>query len=189
MSDFKAFAASGGANVETQAAFVADTTVLNNGFTNGIADPLKLNKVWRQSSIISAVLAQFIEDMSTVTSVDDGTTTSLLSRLKTLIGGRVAHTWLANDYVVLPGGIILQWGTSTNTGTTTSVTFPVAFSTALFHISYGTIAGNLATAANYYQPAHNAESLTGFNWGTLNSAGAVNTTSTSASIRWLAIGI
>ncbi|WP_429555074.1 gp53-like domain-containing protein [Paraburkholderia sp. MM5477-R1] len=41
-----------------------------------------MNKVWRQSSIISAVLAQFICDRTGQPAIDDGTTATLLANLK-----------------------------------------------------------------------------------------------------------
>ena len=134
-NDFVPFAASGGANVETQAAYIADSTILANGFSSGIASSLKLNKVWRQSSIISAIVGQFIADMSGANSIDDGTTATLLNNFKKLIGGRtLPHTWANNDYIMLPGGVILQWGFTAVNGTAnavTTITFPIAFPNAL----------------------------------------------------------
>ncbi|WP_321894541.1 hypothetical protein [Paraburkholderia heleia] len=84
-NDFLAFAVGGSANVETQSAYVADTSTLQNGFQSGIANSGKLNKVWRQSSIMSAVLAQFICDLTGQNAIDDGTTAALLANLKTAV--------------------------------------------------------------------------------------------------------
>jgi len=49
----------------------------------GIADPKLVNKSIRQSSTMSAVLAQYVSDMTGSDSIDDGTTTTLLANLKT----------------------------------------------------------------------------------------------------------
>ena len=81
-NDFLTFAGGVGANVVTQGAYAALTTTLANGFTSGTAESAKLNKVWRQSAIMSAVLAQYIVDETGANAVDDGTTTTLLSNLK-----------------------------------------------------------------------------------------------------------
>lgn len=92
-NDFLPFAGSGGANSITQAAYVALTTLRANGFLSGTAESNQLNKVWRQSSIMSAVLAQFIADISAQNTVDDGTTITILANLKTsmdtLIGNAI----------------------------------------------------------------------------------------------------
>lgn len=57
----------------------------------------------------------------------------ILLALQAMYGsGRVGHAYTANDWVPLPGGLILQWGsfTMTNTGTATdpySANLPIAF--------------------------------------------------------------
>jgi hypothetical protein len=80
--DFLPFAVGGSANVLSQSAYAALTSLLQNGFQSGIAPSVQLNKVWRQSSIMAAVLAQFIVDRSGQSAVDDGTITTLLANLK-----------------------------------------------------------------------------------------------------------
>jgi hypothetical protein len=52
------------------------------GFSSGVAQSAQLNKVWRQSSIMSAVLAQFISDRTGLDVLDDGTTATILANLK-----------------------------------------------------------------------------------------------------------
>lgn len=104
--DFLPFAANPGANVETQAAYVADTPTLANGFSAGVAPSVKLNKVWRQSSIMSAVLAQFIVNQTGQPAIDDGTTATLLTNLATAVAVSarqnpvLTDTGAANAYVV-----------------------------------------------------------------------------------------
>jgi len=93
-NDFLTIAGGGGAFVETQATFAADSSVLANGFPAGILTKEKLNKAIRQSSIMSAVLAQFIADISGANSVDDGTTATLLANLKKSTQSTVAGSIL-----------------------------------------------------------------------------------------------
>lgn len=106
-NDFLPFAYGGAANVETQAAYVADTSTLQNGFSSGVAQSGKLNKVWRQSSIMSAVLAQFIVDLSGQPAIDDGTTATLEANLVAAIrsatktGVILADTGAANAYTAV----------------------------------------------------------------------------------------
>ncbi len=79
--DFLPFANGSGANVVSQASYSALTTILSNGFSAGTAQSAQLNKVWRQSSIMSAVLANLIADITGQNVIDDGTTTTILSNL------------------------------------------------------------------------------------------------------------
>lgn len=80
-NDFLPIATGGGAFVETQATFAADSAVLANGFPAGILTKEKLNKVVRQSSIMSSVVAQFLNQQTGQNIVDDGTTATLLAQL------------------------------------------------------------------------------------------------------------
>lgn len=84
-NDFLPYAVGGSANVETQAAYAAETALLANGLTSGIVPSNKLNKTLRQSSIISAMVAQFIADNSGANSVDDGTIATLEANLAVAI--------------------------------------------------------------------------------------------------------
>lgn len=88
-NDFLPFANGGGANVLTQAQYAALTSLLSGGFSAGVAPSVQLNKVWRQSSIMSAVLAQFIANQTGANSVDDGTTATLLANLIAAVSASV----------------------------------------------------------------------------------------------------
>ncbi len=79
-NDFLAFAVGAGANVLSQAAY-ASIPALGTGFQAGTAQSAALNKVWRQSSIMAALLAQFIVARTGQPAIDDGTTATLLSNL------------------------------------------------------------------------------------------------------------
>jgi hypothetical protein len=89
INNFKPFAAAGGANVMAQADYEALAALLT-GFQSGTAQSAQLNKVWRQSSIMSAVLAQFIVDLTGQDAIDDGTTATLLANLKTAVQAQSA---------------------------------------------------------------------------------------------------
>ncbi|MCM2544888.1 hypothetical protein [Burkholderia glumae] len=79
-NDFLAFGGGASPNVIDQATYAALPARLS-GFQSGVAQSAQLNKVWRQSSIMAAVLAQFIVARSGQAAVDDGTTATLLSNL------------------------------------------------------------------------------------------------------------
>lgn len=90
-NDFLVFGGGAGANVVTQAAWAALAQRLS-GFTSGVAQSAQLNKAWRQSSIMAAVLGQFISDQSGQDAVDDGTAAALVANL--LAGIRAANKTL-----------------------------------------------------------------------------------------------
>lgn len=80
-NDFLPFAVGNGANVLSQSDYAA-LAAISTGYQAGTAQSAALNKTWRQSSIMAAVLAQFIADRTGQNSVDDGTTATLLANLK-----------------------------------------------------------------------------------------------------------
>jgi hypothetical protein len=86
----------------------------------------------------------------------------------------------ASGYQKLPGGLILQWGTTASipNGTVGTVTFPIAFPNAAFIGLAITAAagGGSANVAEYINP------LTASSMGVYNGAGNSNT------FRWFALG-
>lgn len=96
-NDFIPFAVGGSANVITQSAYAALTSITQNGFQSGIAQSNQLNKVWRQSSIMAAVLAQFIADQSGQNAVDDGTTATLEANLIAAVRNASKQTVILTD--------------------------------------------------------------------------------------------
>lgn len=88
-NNFKPFAAAAGANVMAQADYEALAALLT-GFQSGTAQSAQLNKVWRQSSIMAAVLGQFIADLTGQDAIDDGTTATLLANLKMAVQAQSA---------------------------------------------------------------------------------------------------
>lgn len=116
-NDFLPFANGGGANVLTQAQYAALTTLLSGGYQSGVANSAQMNKTWRQSSIMAAVLGQFAADYSGNNSVDDGTTTTLEANLVAAIrnatktGVILADTGAANAYAAVnaPPLVVGTW--------------------------------------------------------------------------------
>ncbi|WP_322073320.1 hypothetical protein [Burkholderia cepacia] len=83
-NDFLVFGGGSSPNVIDQPSYAALAARLA-GFQSGTALSAQLNKVWRQSSIMAAVLAQFTANFSGQNSVDDGTTATLLANLQAAI--------------------------------------------------------------------------------------------------------
>lgn len=86
VNQFLPFGTGGGAGVVSQADYLAASPGWRSeGFVNGMADPLKLNKVWRQSSAMSAMLGQFISDALGVDVLDDGDLVTLQANFELAI--------------------------------------------------------------------------------------------------------
>jgi hypothetical protein len=81
VNNFLPFGTAGGANVIDQVTY-SGLAARSAGFSSGTAQSAQLNKVWRQSSIMAAVLAQLIVDRTGADAIDDGTTSTLLANLK-----------------------------------------------------------------------------------------------------------
>lgn len=84
-NDFLPFATGGGANVVSQAAYAALTTLLGSGYQSGLANSAQINKTFRQASIIAAAVAQMVADLTNQNVVDDGTTATIVANLKTAL--------------------------------------------------------------------------------------------------------
>ena len=84
-NEFKAFATGGGANVLTPAAYAALTSLIANGFSAGVAPSQHLNTVWRQSSFVSAAIAQLVANAN-INAVDDGNLTTFVNNLVIALG-------------------------------------------------------------------------------------------------------
>lgn len=55
----------------------ASLAARTTGFQSGIAQSIQLNKVWRQASIMSAMLGNFLNSTSNLDAIDDGTVATL----------------------------------------------------------------------------------------------------------------
>ncbi|WP_315809506.1 hypothetical protein [Pseudomonas sp. C9-3] len=85
VNNFLPFAGGAGANVLTQDAYLALSSLRSNGFSAGTAQSAQLNKVWRQASIMAAVIGQLIVDSTGLDALDDGSTAALVANLKASI--------------------------------------------------------------------------------------------------------
>jgi len=80
------------------------------------------------------------------------------------------QSFTGNGYQKFPGGLIIQWGFVPDTGTTMSVTFPIAFPTACAGIS----AQIIRNSANFQSIAVSSPTTTGFNIYWDSNADGVN---------------
>lgn len=104
-NDFLTFAAASDANVMTQAEYAA-ASATDTGYTQGVASSAAVNKTLRQTTLMAAVIAQFIVDNTGEDAVDDGTTATLLDNLKKATAGRLLNiqTFTASGtYTPTPG--------------------------------------------------------------------------------------
>jgi hypothetical protein len=82
--DYLPVATGGSANVDSQANFLG-SGYQTNGFAVGIAEPFQANKIWRQSSMMSAALANFISTTLGINVLDDGNLPTLITNLTNAI--------------------------------------------------------------------------------------------------------
>lgn len=113
---------------------------------------------------------------------DNGDLTQLITAMQAIWGaGRPGHTFTANDWCLLPGSLILQWGVVTSSASAdVAVVFPITFPVACYSVvpcSQNMGAGIITNS--------NSPGTTGFNVATW-----INTTTRSSpqSVFWLAIG-
>lgn len=129
-NDFLPFATAGGAGVLTQAEYAALAARLS-GFVDGIAEPTEVNKVWRQASVMAAMLGQFIGDYGNLDALDDGDVADLVRDFaRSIQRGTFAYvvaTGTANAWTVAPtpavaayaaGRVLNIIAPATNTSTT-----------------------------------------------------------------------
>lgn len=135
-NEFLPFGTAANANVLPNADYQA-LPARSAGFNSGVAKSEELNTVWRQASVMSSALGQFMADNTGNDVLDNGDVPALVSQLSGAISLFSASTGLlANDgYIAIPVNIsgvkrelIIQWGIINGTGST-SVTknFPIKF--------------------------------------------------------------
>ncbi|QXF34388.1 hypothetical protein CE143_15460 [Photorhabdus luminescens] len=79
-NDFKAFAIGENANTLSQEEYES-SDFIEEGFKSGIARSERLNKVWRQSSVIAAVIGKYIAEKTGEDVMDDGDLEKLVAQL------------------------------------------------------------------------------------------------------------
>lgn len=134
-NDFLPFATQSGANVASQGDYAALVARLS-GFSAGIANSAQLNKAWRQSSVIAAIIGQFIENHAQLDALDNGNLAALLANFEAAIRrqdlnyvgtvGGSANALTANldpapvsNTALTTTPLRLQIGAATNTGPAT----------------------------------------------------------------------
>ena len=98
---------------------------------------------------------------------------------RALVPSNFVRSLTANGYQKLPGGLIVQWGSTT---ASTPVVYPVAF-TAVLHLHLALNNFNSAAAAAGHYQATSAESATGF-----TPAAAASGLGGGAKLVWIALG-
>lgn len=98
-NDFKPFAIGEFSNVISQADYEALPAV-GAGFNTGIARSEELNKVWRQSSVMAAVIGNFIADQSGDDVLDDGNLANLKLSLENAIRQFLTNSAVDGRYVL-----------------------------------------------------------------------------------------
>lgn len=117
VNDFVVFGGQTGANVMSQSSYLALPARLS-GYQTGLAASQQLNKTWRQASIISAMIAQFIVDKTGLDAIDDGTIATLEARFIQALGN-AARTPLTTDLNLF----VSTTGNDNNTGTSSGTAF------------------------------------------------------------------
>ena len=84
INEFLPFGTSASANILTQTEYAAMASRLA-GFASGVAKSKELNKVWRQSSVMSSAVAQFISNAAAIDVLDDGDIAGLVNKLASAV--------------------------------------------------------------------------------------------------------
>jgi hypothetical protein len=163
--DFLPFATGGGANVESQTAWVSDSTV-TNGFSSGLASSAKFNKALRQSSFVSAGVATFMSNVLAASVLDDGNLTNFVTNFTTAIGG-----------IARPAPISLS-GTTTLTSAQLN-TLVEATGTTAFTITLPAPSGVSGSNVSFQ---NNSTATITFNSGSGNFGGPLGSGSTTMTV-------
>lgn len=106
-NEFLPFGTAANANILSSADYLA-LPMRTTGFSSGVAKSVQLNTVWRQGSIMAAVLGQFIAD-SNVDALDDGNVNGLVAKFTNAI---ISNLGLGEGSS-LPVGSPIPWPTNT----------------------------------------------------------------------------
>jgi len=160
----------------TSTTFTGDGTILSSTPSSAVTSSGTLTAVLANAPA-ETVLANATNASATPTYVTMSTLMSSLGFSNSL--GALG----SSGYQKIPGGLIVQWGTVSNSGnTSTAVTYPTPFTTNTIGIIYGNIVstlavGDLSSGTDNTTPP----TTTGFSW--------YNATSGTLEAFWIAIGI
>ena len=185
--DYKPIANGGGAFVLSQADYVTDLGgggILVNGMASGILAKEVINKVVRQSSVMTAALATFLANTDGLDVLDDGVVATLATRIATVIAAvAAAGAWSTGDYKLTiktaadAGWILCDDGTVGDA--TSGATHASAANQALFLLlwtnivdAWAPVAGGRGASAAADWAAHKKISLTRMLGRALSIAGA-----------------
>lgn len=159
--DFLPFATGGSANVETQAAWVADTVVVN-GFQSGITLSIQMNKALRQGTFGVAALANYMAQITGQAILDNASIPNFLVQLwlTDLSANFFTDSGTANTVVIAtPAGLSFPAPTkglkitvqiaATNTGAST-LNWMATGAIAIKTKALGALAAGAITAAGCY---------------------------------------
>lgn len=90
-SEYLPFATADGANVISEDEY-QNLTTRHNGFVAGVARSDVMNTVWRQSSVMSSALGQFIANKTGKDVLDDGDVAALLTSLQDALKSQISDT-------------------------------------------------------------------------------------------------
>jgi hypothetical protein len=97
--DYLPIATSANATVDTQANFDGSGYQLN-GFQAGIADPAQVNKAWRQGSMGTAVVANFVANILGINILDDGNLEEFVANFTAAVAASASG--IVNGIVLVP---------------------------------------------------------------------------------------
>jgi hypothetical protein len=128
-NDFKPFAIGVGANVISQVTY-AGLAALGPGFSAGTAVSEQLNKVWRQSSVMAAVLGELVE-ANGGDALDDGDIPTLVAEVAAAIAA-LGSAGVPDASQTVKGKVELATDAETVTGaSTTLATHPSGVAAAI----------------------------------------------------------
>jgi len=105
-NEFLPFGTTAGANVLAQALY-SGLSARSTGFMSGVASSAQLNKVWRQSSSMAAMIGQFIADNSGNDADDDGDIATLLSNFELAATSFVGGNFVNKAGDTMTGALVL----------------------------------------------------------------------------------
>jgi hypothetical protein len=159
-SDFLPFATAGGANVESQSDYAADSTTAT-GFVSGVASSAKLNKVWRQASFQAAMIANFVATELNINVADNGNLAAATANFILALGaaGRFKLTANTTFYVDAAGGSNSNNGLTSGTAWQT-INFALNAIATNYDLAGYAVTLQMANGTNY-APFHQTQEYTG----------------------------